>query len=176
MEAAHGGLSEGAAKECGMYTAEEKQGDNGEEQEWRFQSGRLWCVVQMGFGAVEKMATFLKLQCKNQRNYCLELGWFRGRCSGGLLSDTEPKPRSREACNSPEKRHLLKQRHFSAMHWTNQWIKAWQSIARCEAKKWMVLLKHLAMKWEVTEGPVTCGGIQEEILRLSRWWHILKIL
>lgn len=45
------------------------------------------------------------LQCKNQRNFWLELGCFRGRWGGGLLSDIAPMPRSREAYDSQEKRH-----------------------------------------------------------------------
>lgn len=53
------------------------------------------------------------LQCKNQRNFWLELGCFRGRWSGGLLSDIAPVPRTREAHNSQEKRHLLKQKLYT---------------------------------------------------------------
>lgn len=53
------------------------------------------------------------LQCKNQINFCLELGYFGGRWGGGLLSDIAAVSRSREAHNSQEKRHLLKQRLYT---------------------------------------------------------------
>lgn len=33
METAHGGLLEGAAKDCGLYMAEEKQGDKGKSEQ-----------------------------------------------------------------------------------------------------------------------------------------------
>lgn len=58
METARGGLWEGAAKDCGMYTAEEKQGDKGKSKQWIVQNAGVWCVVQMGFGAVEKVVYY----------------------------------------------------------------------------------------------------------------------
>lgn len=33
METAHGGLLEGAAKDCGLYMEEEKQGDKGKSEQ-----------------------------------------------------------------------------------------------------------------------------------------------
>lgn len=30
----------------------------GKSKQWRFQSGHVWCVVQMGFGAVGKMVCY----------------------------------------------------------------------------------------------------------------------
>lgn len=75
METAHGGLLEGAAKDCGTYMAEENQGDKGKSKQWRFQNGHGWCVVQMGFGAVGKMV------CYNARTKEIS-AWSRA-ASGG---------------------------------------------------------------------------------------------
>lgn len=159
----------GSSKRLWHVHSRGETGWQGEEQ--AVNSPECWCLVcgADGFWGSGKSGL---LQCKNERNFCLELGCFGGRWVEGLLSDIAPIPRSRETYNSQEKRHVLKQRHFSAIHWTKQCIKSWHRvhIACCEAKKWMFLLKHLAMKWEVTEGPVTCGGIKEEILRVVTYF------
>lgn len=71
METARGGLPEVAAKACGMYTAEEKRGDKGEEQAVEIPEWSCLVCSADGFWGSGKNGL---LQCKNQRNFCLELG------------------------------------------------------------------------------------------------------
>lgn len=163
---ANGGSTWRAAKECGMYPAEKelkKQGDKGEKQAVKDADG-LW-------GSGENY-----LLARTQRPYACS--WAAaGKYGAGGCFLTLWKCQEAESLWQPREEAFPKAEAFLCYTLNKPLDRnRKQSTVWCEAKEWMFLLKHLATKWEVIEGPVTSDGIKEEILRVSRWWHILKRL
>lgn len=167
--------AESAAKECGMHPAEElkKQADKGQKQPVKIQEWLcpgVWCRWALG----QWRTWFVRMQ--EPKDYAWS--WAcTGRRRVEVCFLTLYQCQEAESLQQPREEAFAKAEAVLC-YTLNKPLdqNAIQDTVLCEAKEWTSLLKRLATKWEVIEGPVTSDGIKEEILRASRWWDILKRL